>query len=193
MAWKNLRSEIGEIFAEYSRGEDLSEFVQQLWAERLANAKSSHYLALKAWRERNRAKVRAWVNAGSHRRKLREWEQEEERWCAHCRRPYKRPFVSGPSCYCSPECRAEGRRVALAQHSARYYVAHKETISERKKRWYQKNKERVRARQEQRAAEETARARERNEAWTMRQHKRAATKETRNAQSRAHHEKKRTP
>ena len=46
MSWRNLRSEIGDMFAYYARGEELSEYAQSMWAKR-------HSLAVAAQRLRD--------------------------------------------------------------------------------------------------------------------------------------------
>ena len=166
MAWRNLRSEISEMFTEYSRGEELSEFTQQLWAARRATARAN-YLAymkpyIKQWRLLHPEKVRAYRQATAQRKRLRAWAAEPERICRHCWQSYRRPPEKRPTfMYCSDRCRDEARKAYLAQHHARHYDENRAKTIERQKRWYQANREKVlaqeKAKREVRTAQERAR------------------------------------
>ena len=197
MAWRNLRADISEMFTEYSRGEELSEYVQGLLAKRLTQHRERAEKLrayFQGYRERNREKVRAWNRAARTRRQFLLWQQEEERWCARCREQFKRAFGSRGR-YCSDTCRKEARREMGAHFTAQYHAAHKEEIRDRKKRWYEQNREkvlvRVAARKEEIAAKQRAYYQANRDKYIERAKKRAQDKEQRNAQSRAYYAKHR--
>jgi hypothetical protein len=153
MAWRNLRSEISEMFADYARGEERLEYVQGLLASRRAREieqRKAYYAAnyrtrikpaIDAWRARSREKVRAWARSASHLAAVRAWAAREGRLCGHCWKPFKRQFGGGGEWrYCSKACSQAHRKITHKAQCASYYEAHKDALRERKRLWYHANK-----------------------------------------------------
>lgn len=74
MAWRNLRSEISEMFAEYSLGEELQEHVFALQAKRLYHARQAAQERYRRWWQRLKQdserliRKQAYDRASYHRR-----------------------------------------------------------------------------------------------------------------------------
>lgn len=167
MAWRNLRADIGEMFSEYARGEELSEFTQSLWAkrrvkeiERQAAYKQRWYQRLKAnpvlWRG-FLEKCRTWKRA--HTKQQREsWrryvqanpEKEKARqraWNSGKGRDYKHRWYEANKerlsvQYAASYQRKRENKLAKAKVA---YAQHREEKIARQRAYYEKNREQINA------------------------------------------------